>query len=110
MACVPDFTKCPSNWNQKGVLCFANADYAGGCSSEADLSEMSAEQKMAFANACAVEFPCQEDCRQDFQQRCPSLWREVGAGICGAPLQYEGGCSTRLDVSGMSDEDKYAFG
>jgi len=61
-----------------------------------------------------------------------SLWREVGAGICSAPLQYEascsewvprhcrillicgrhalqGGCPVRLDVAGMTEEDKYAW-
>ena len=31
----------------------------GRCAAEADLSEMSVEQKFAFANACGAEFPCQ---------------------------------------------------
>lgn len=108
-ACLPDYAKCPKEWIQKGVLCFAPSDYNGVCSLEADLSEMNLEQKQAFANICNVEFPCQEDCPQDFSETCPSLWREIANGVCSAPAQYEGPCSVRLSVASMSEEDKYAF-
>lgn len=33
--------------------------FAGPCAAEADLTEMSVEQKIAFASFCAVGFPCQ---------------------------------------------------
>jgi len=104
--CLPDFTKCPKGWNQEGVYCVAGGAYSGPCAAEADLTEMSVEQKIAFASFCAVAFPCQADCAQNFQQTCPSLWREIGSGVCSAPLQYEGSCAARLDVTGMSEEDK----
>jgi len=110
--CLPDFTKCPEGWTREGVLCMAGADYAGDCAAEADLSEMGLEQKLAFADFCAVKFPCQGPCEggQDFLgQICPSLWREIGTGICQAPLEYEGSCSVRLDVAGMSGEEKYTW-
>ena len=31
----------------------------GPCAAEADLSDMSLEQKLAFSDFCAVKFPCQ---------------------------------------------------
>ncbi len=63
----------------QGVLCVAGAAYSGcaavaacvshqggiaygvlgQCAVEADLSEMSVEQKLAFASFCSVAFPCQ---------------------------------------------------
>lgn len=107
--CLPDLAQCPRNWIRKGVLCIASGEYSGSCASEADFSEMSSEQKLAFANVCEAIFPCQAECKQDFQQVCPSLWREIDKGICSAPGQYEGGCPMRLNVSSMGDEDKYAF-
>jgi len=70
---------------------------------------MSIEQKLAYASACSVVFPCQEECAQDFRQHCPSLWREVGDGVCSAPLQYEGGCSRRVAVAEMSESDKHTW-
>lgn len=70
---------------------------------------MSTEQKLAFANYCDVAFPCQDECAQDFRQPCPSLWRDIGGGICQAPVQYEGSCAMRLDVAGMSEDDKYVW-
>jgi len=108
-ACLPDFTKCPEEWNKNGMLCTAGDAYSGRCAAEADLSAMSVEQKLAFASFCSVQFPCQEDCSQDFRQVCPSLWREVADGVCSAPLQYEGACSSRLDAASMSDEDKHTW-
>merc|ERR1719265_2084661 len=87
-ACLPDFSQCPH---------------------EVDFAEMSVEQKLAFASFCSVAFPCQGGCAQDFQQSCPSLWREIGTGVCSAPLQYEGDCASRLETAGMSEEDKYAW-
>lgn len=108
-ACLPDFTQCPEGWAKKGSSCVASASYGGQCAHEVDLSEWGVEQKLAFASFCAVSFPCQGDCSQDFQQSCPSLWREIGSGVCSAPLQYEGDCASRLETAGMSEEDKYGW-
>lgn len=109
-ACLPDFTQCPVGWNKKGALCIAADTYTGDCTAEADLSEMNIEQKMAWSNICSAAFPCQEDCAQDFRQICPSLWREIATGICSAPLNYEGDCEARLDVTSMTEEDKFTWG
>jgi len=108
-ACLPDFQQCPIGWNKKGVLCVATSSYSGQCGRDADLSEMGLEQKMVFARFCSVNFPCQEDCVQDFRQTCPSLWREIASNICSAPLHYEGDCTGRLDVAAMTAEDKYTW-
>merc|ERR1740129_649076 len=58
--CQPDFTHCPVDWEKRGVLCFADKSYAGPCAAEADLSDMSVEQKLAFSSSCKVDFPCQK--------------------------------------------------
>jgi CPW-WPC domain-containing protein len=71
LPCLPDLTQCPKDWEKDGVLCVATESYKGPCAAEADLTEMSAEQKLAFASSCSVAFPCQEECIQDFQQACP---------------------------------------
>jgi len=110
-SCLPDFAKCPKGWTQEGVLCAAGGDYSGQCAAEMDLSEMSLEQKLAFADFCGVKFPCQGACEggQDFRYTCPSLWREIGSSICQAPWEYEGSCSVRLNVAGMSEEEKHTW-
>lgn len=109
--CIPDFMQCPLGWVSKGVFCSATESYNGECEAEADLSTMNAEQKLAWASHCDVEFPCQEGCLggQDFDENCPSLWREVAPGVCSAPTGYEGGCSVRLDASLLTAEEKYVW-
>jgi len=71
---------------------------------------MNFEQKLAVAQQCKVEFPCQGDCAQDFTVACPSMWREVDASVCEAPVTYSGNCAKLLDTSDMSEKDKYTFG
>eukprot|EP00973_Karenia_brevis_P096364 12431514-Karenia_brevis.AAC.1 len=109
IACLPDFFQCPKTWKKQGVLCFAPANYSGKCSTILDLSDMDAEQKEAVARQCNLEFECQEECVQDFRQTCPSLWTEIGPGICSAPPQYCGPCSHRVLTKDMSDKEKYLF-
>jgi CPW-WPC domain-containing protein len=112
LTCLPDFMKCPEGWTQEGVLCSAGSDYKGECATEADLSEMSVEQKLAFAAACSIKFPCQGSCEggQDFRQTCPSLWHHVTSdGICQAPLEYVGSCSARVNTATMTAEEKYTW-
>lgn len=109
--CLRDFTSCPEGWVKEGALCVAGGSYTGRCAVDADLSDMSLEQKLAFSDFCDVKFPCQVMCEggQDFHTTCPSLWREVGKGVCQAPLEYEGSCSARLNVASMSEEEKYVW-
>jgi len=111
LTCLPDFSKCPDGWLSQGVLCSAGSDYKGECAPEVDLSEMNIEQKVAFAAACSVKFPCQGSCDggQDFRQTCPSLWREIAAGVCQAPLEYVGSCSARVNTATMTAEEKYTW-
>lgn len=46
----------------------------------------------------------------DFSQACPSMWRQIGGNLCKAPSNYAGACSNQMDISGMSEKDKYEFG
>ena len=39
-----------------------------------------------------------------------SMWREVDTSVCEAPVTYAGDCSRLLDISGMTEKDKYNFG
>ena len=84
---------------------------SGPCAAEADLSDMSVEQKLAYANFCSVSFPCQafrsktvsrvvcnagiefvgteqEHCPQDFQQNCPRS----------SPMKFADGCLPKQDM------------
>merc|ERR1712178_188698 len=72
---------------------------------------MSIEQKLAFAAACSVKFPCQGSCEagQDFRQTCPSLWREIAPGVCQAPVEYVGSCSARVTTATMTAAEKYTW-
>merc|ERR1711972_1176601 len=54
--CQPDLMRCPKSWNKRGVLCYASSSYTGPCAPQAELLSMSAEQKLAFARICQVEF------------------------------------------------------
>ena len=41
------------------VLMREQMSYAGPCADSFDASDMSEEEKLAFANQCHVDFPCQ---------------------------------------------------
>lgn len=110
LTCLPDVNRCPKLWERHGTLCKANANYTGGCKKAIPLFEMSVEERLAFARFCKTEFQCQEDCGQNFEVPCPSLWREISANICQAPNNYVGECDRRLRTNAMSDDDKAMFG
>jgi CPW-WPC domain-containing protein len=110
LGCQSDMTSCPLGWQRKGVMCFADANYSGPCASFHDLSDMSAEEKLAFAQQCGITFPCQGECDLNFESACPSAWRQNGQGACSAPSNYAGKCSPHLDVLSMTIEDKQMFG
>jgi len=114
-SCLPDFAKCPKGWTQEGVLCAAGGDYSGQCAAEMDLSEMSLEQKLAFADFCGVKFPCQGACEggQDFRYTCP---RSFGARLEAAFAKHRGNmrdlvqcgsmwlaCPRKRSIHGQSD-------
>lgn len=107
--CQPDLTKCPRHWDPRGVLCYANPSYTGPCALEADLINMNVEEKLAFSRFCKVDFPCQEDCLQDFASACPSMWQQLHVG-CVAPAEYIGECNRFVDTSEMLEKDKFLFG
>lgn len=107
--CTPDLTRCPSGWEQRGVLCYAGVDYSGACARQLDLSEMGTEQKLAVARHCQVQFLCQDNCAPDFRHSCPSLWRETSRGVCAAPANYDGDCNRIVQTLGMSEEQKLSF-
>lgn len=46
----------------------------------------------------------------DFGRACPSMWRQVGEGLCEAPSNYAGVCNKQVDTSGMTEKDKSVFG
>ena len=57
-ACVPDFNRCPVDWNGPGPTCSAPSGYAGPCASRLDFAGMGDEQKVAIARYCGVSFAC----------------------------------------------------
>jgi CPW-WPC domain-containing protein len=110
LTCIPDHSRCPQNWDTHGTsLCVAGASYSGPCKSPVSLTGMGTEERLAFARYCGVEFHCQEDCAQDFEEVCPSLWRQIAAGVCEAPRNYIGQCQRRIDVSNLTAADKSHF-
>lgn len=108
--CLPDLNRCPQKWNTHGAsLCTAGESYQGPCKSPVSLTGMGTEERLAFAKYCGVEFHCQEDCAQDFEEICPSLWKQIADGVCEAPPSYAGQCQRRVDTSNMSTADRATF-
>jgi CPW-WPC domain-containing protein len=111
---TPDYSKCPDGWLQQGSVCTADDAHAksGTCGARMDLGSMSTEQKLAFERFCNVQFPraAPGSCDMDFEEACPSEWREVGENLCQAPDNYHGTCDPLLNTQGMTAEDKQRFG
>jgi len=110
LSCLPDVARCPKGWDQDGNLCRATAAYAGPCSPSVALFDMTQEERLAFARYCQASWHCQADCTQNFGATCPSLWKEIGLGVCEAPSNYVGGCAHRVHTDTMSTADKSSFG
>jgi len=110
LSCLPDVARCPKGWDQDGHLCKATAAYVGPCSPGVALFDMTQEERLAFARYCQVDWHCQTDCTQYFGATCPSLWKEIGLGVCAAPSNYVGGCSHRVHTDTMATADKVNFG
>lgn len=109
-ACLPDVNRCPSGWEEHGNLCVATSTYTGLCNPSAALSDMTVEEKLAFARYCQVEFPCQENCPPSLEAVCPSLWSQISPGVCEAPSNYIGHCAHRVRTDAMTKQDKINFG
>jgi CPW-WPC domain-containing protein len=109
-SCNPDFQRCPTHFVSKGnSLCFPKASYRGKCA-VIDL-RMSSAQKLAWATSCLADFPCQDDCEQDFDSTsCPSFWKETSIGVCHAPTNSGFVKCAFLNITGMTTKDKLAFG
>lgn len=111
---TPDYSKCPDGWLQRGSVCYADDAHAksGTCGARMDLGSMSTEQKLAFERFCNVQFPraAVGSCDVDFEEACPSQWREVDENLCQAPDNYYGTCNPLLNTQGMTAEDKQRFG
>merc|ERR1711997_750519 len=59
ISCERDYSKkCPEDWQSESNLCVAPAAYAGDCSYGVDTSDMSNEQKEAWASRCGVRWQC----------------------------------------------------
>jgi CPW-WPC domain-containing protein len=72
---------------------------------------MSSAQKLAWATSCLADFPCQDDCEQDFDSTsCPSFWKETSIGVCHAPTNSGFVKCAFLNITGMTTKDKLAFG
>jgi len=110
LSCLPDVNRCPRGWEQRGLLCVATPSYTGACKPSAALFGMREEERLAFARYCQVDFHCQEDCPENLEEVCPSLWIEIGTNLCEAPRNYVGKCASRVRTDAMSNEDKLNFG
>jgi len=61
-SCEQDFSQtCPQDWTEVQMnpgICTAPTTYAGACSFSINTTHMTALQKGAFAQKCAIRFPC----------------------------------------------------
>jgi len=66
--------------------------------------------KREFAEACKANWPCAEECVQNYDAAaCPIGWISREDGLCDAPLKYDGPCEAQEYVPGES-EFKHQFG
>lgn len=103
--CSPDLSQCPLGWVRNKNICVRSG--AGqknkGCSSKYSFGALSQSQKEALAETCGWTFPCQTDqCLMNFEETCPTLWREERGGACLAPASYVGACGRTIYVQGRS--------
>lgn len=82
---------CPEGWAEvDDGTCMAGLSYAGSCRTK--LSVGSEDVKRQVASACRVDWPCLDQCQQDFDLACPMSWLDRGDAVCDAPLRYNGPC------------------
>lgn len=72
---------------------------------------MTERQKSAVASSCGLNFRCQPAaCKIDASARCPTMWEEIGVGVCQAPAGWQGACSPVLHLADrMNEEEKLAW-
>ena len=103
--CSPDLSQCPLGWVRSKNVCVRSG--AGRennrCGSRYSFGALSQSQKEALAESCGWTFPCQTDqCNVNFEETCPTLWREERGGACIAPSSYVGACGRKIYVQGRN--------
>lgn len=108
-SCVPDYSKtCPLKWVDMGSgVCEAPSTYSRQCLKRVRM--LNAIFKRSFATECAVNWPCQKLCEEDFGQPCPKDWAKF-EGTCEAnPSSYVGPCAPFANLEGLSLQDKVQY-
>lgn len=95
--CPRDFSGCPMGWSESAGVCTPPSDYAGPCAAG------TISDKEEFAWKCRASWPC-SSCTRDYGG-CPAGWTMVD-GLCTAPSDYLGDCSTAMDFSPFSEKKK----
>ena len=106
--CIRDYGDCPRNWVAVDGNCVPPIDYVGFCG-PIELQKLAAIQIEEFSWRCKAAFPCVSSCVKDFSA-CPEQWVDAGAGLCLAPLEYEGICSPATDFNALSASQKASWG
>ena len=105
MTCSPDLSRCPLGWVRNKNICVRSkaGPENNRCGSKYSFGALSQSQKEALAESCGWTFPCQTDqCQMNFEEICPTLWREERGGACLAPASYVGACGEKIYVQGRS--------
>ena len=98
MTCSPDLSRCPLGWVRNKNICVRGkaGPENNRCGSKYSFGALSQSQKEALAESCGWTFPCQTDqCQMNFEEICPTLWREERGGACLAPASYVGACGKK---------------
>jgi len=109
LKCLPDLNKCPKSWSSQGSSCLPPASYTGPCTQSVVFFDLAVDEKLALARYCKASFVCQEECAQNFEAVCPSLWREIAPRVCESPENYVGDCGRRVNVGTMTESAKMKF-
>mmetsp|Transcript_61264 Transcript_61264/g.189853 ORF Transcript_61264/g.189853 Transcript_61264/m.189853 type:complete len:146 (-) Transcript_61264:135-572(-) len=75
------------------------------CAVCAGVSAGSGRGLEAFAWRCRAAWPCTLPCRKDFSV-CPQGWTHEGDGLCVAPAEYSGGCSSATDFAALPLQER----
>lgn len=107
-SCMPDYSvTCPQTWMDMGNgICEAPPTYDHHCLKRARM--VNEQFKRGFAAECAVRWPCQPACQQDFGRPCPEGWG-VFEGMCEAPRSYVGPCAPFANLHGLANQDKAQY-
>jgi CPW-WPC domain-containing protein len=65
-------------------------------------------EKQILAVNCGIEWPCLRSCSENYDG-CPEGWTKLEE-MCVAPTAYAGDCDHLVNISGMLQAQKKAFG